>query len=195
VPFGAPATLRVAAVEDLVPASELRLVGVAQTLGNDALKIGVDHRLVERPPMPFVSAIQSSAPLPIRASVALRSFSGSGRRSIRWLVAGRRRAPCLAASDRSPGRSTARPIPFAGKSPAEIPQRNCFPASQAAWPLTTEAQQPPSDSQNRRRLHPKPMGRRLWAAAMVFTKGKCRSATLVGPFVAYYGAFTVDDAK
>jgi hypothetical protein len=39
------------------------------------------------------------------------------------------------------------------------------------------------------------MGRRLWAAAMVFTKGKCRSATLVGPFVAYYGAFTVDDAN
>jgi hypothetical protein len=38
------------------------LVGVAQTLGNDALKIGVDHRLVERPPMPFVSAIQSSTP-------------------------------------------------------------------------------------------------------------------------------------
>jgi hypothetical protein len=45
-PFGSAATLRVSPVEDLLPSRALRLVGVGQTLSDNAFKIGVNHRSV-----------------------------------------------------------------------------------------------------------------------------------------------------
>jgi hypothetical protein len=60
------------------------MIDVGQTLGDDALQVGVDQGPVQRAPSPTtprVSAIQLSARLPIAASIALRSQSGKGRRS------------------------------------------------------------------------------------------------------------------
>jgi len=48
-PLGAPTTLRIAAVEDLVPAGEPRIVDIGETFGDDALAVGVDRRPVRRP--------------------------------------------------------------------------------------------------------------------------------------------------
>jgi hypothetical protein len=45
-------TLRVGPVENLVPTRELRVIGVGETLGDDALQVGLDHRPVQRPPFP-----------------------------------------------------------------------------------------------------------------------------------------------
>ncbi len=42
-PIGAPVTLRVASIQNLVPAGMLRMVGVAKVLGDDALEVGIDH--------------------------------------------------------------------------------------------------------------------------------------------------------
>ena len=47
-PFGAPLTLGVIAVEDLVPAGELSIVRICELFGDDALEVGVDHGLVKR---------------------------------------------------------------------------------------------------------------------------------------------------
>jgi len=60
-PFGL--TLRVIAVQDLVPAGALWIVRVSKLLGNDALEVG-DDCLVEwrpSPPPPLVSAILAPA--------------------------------------------------------------------------------------------------------------------------------------
>jgi hypothetical protein len=48
-PFGTPATLRVGAIEDLMPAGALWVIGVGQTLGDDALEVGLNHGPVQRP--------------------------------------------------------------------------------------------------------------------------------------------------
>jgi hypothetical protein len=47
-PFGAPATLRTAPIEDLMPPGEFRLVGVSKMLGDNAPKIRIDHGPVGR---------------------------------------------------------------------------------------------------------------------------------------------------
>jgi hypothetical protein len=41
-PFGAPTSLRAAPVANLVPAGEPRVLGVGQTLGDDALQVCID---------------------------------------------------------------------------------------------------------------------------------------------------------
>jgi hypothetical protein len=47
-PLGAAATLRIIGIEDFVPAGEPRVVGVGETLGDDALTIGVVAPLLPR---------------------------------------------------------------------------------------------------------------------------------------------------
>jgi hypothetical protein len=37
-PFGATETLRIGSIQDLVPAGELRVIGVGEMLGDDALE-------------------------------------------------------------------------------------------------------------------------------------------------------------
>jgi hypothetical protein len=68
-PFGADATPRIGRVENLVPPSELRVVGVGETLGGDALQFGVDHRPAKRAPFTdeHLSWLLASHPLQVRA--------------------------------------------------------------------------------------------------------------------------------
>ena len=47
-PFGAPLTLRIGPVQNLVPAGEFRIVRICELLGDDALEVGGDDCLVER---------------------------------------------------------------------------------------------------------------------------------------------------
>ena len=72
-PFRPAVPLRIVAIEDLVPAGKLRVIGVGQMLGDDALQVGVDHGPVQRPAFTDNAVgepIQRSAPAPIRASMA-----------------------------------------------------------------------------------------------------------------------------
>jgi hypothetical protein len=41
---------RICAIENLVPPRELRMVGVGEPLGDDALQVSIDHGAVKRPP-------------------------------------------------------------------------------------------------------------------------------------------------
>jgi hypothetical protein len=50
-PLGPPATLGVVAIDDLVSTGDIWPVGVAEMLRDNALKIGVDHSAIERPPV------------------------------------------------------------------------------------------------------------------------------------------------
>jgi hypothetical protein len=50
-PLSAAATLRVAAIENLVPPRALWMVSVGQPLGDNALEVGVNHGPVQRPPV------------------------------------------------------------------------------------------------------------------------------------------------
>jgi hypothetical protein len=47
-PFSPRTTLRVSSIEHFVPPRMLRVVGVGQTFGDDALKVGIDHDSVKR---------------------------------------------------------------------------------------------------------------------------------------------------
>jgi hypothetical protein len=49
-PFSTPATLRIGLVQDLVPASVFRVVGVGETFGDYALQVRVDHGPAESAP-------------------------------------------------------------------------------------------------------------------------------------------------
>jgi len=74
-PLGAAAPLRIGPVEDLVPPGELRVIGVGEMLGDDALEVGVDHGPVQRPPFaddPIGERDPALRPSPTRASTALR---------------------------------------------------------------------------------------------------------------------------
>ena len=64
-PLGAAAPLRIGPVEDLVPPGELRVIGVGEMLGDDALEVGVDHGPVERAPLAVVGKRFNGRQLPV----------------------------------------------------------------------------------------------------------------------------------
>jgi hypothetical protein len=78
------ATLRIGPVEDLVPARKLRVIGVGQALGNNALQVGIDHRPIERPPFADDRPLLRRLPGGLGQGCARRAGSGGCRADERW---------------------------------------------------------------------------------------------------------------